>query len=134
MRELSMKTINVVAAIIIKDQKIFATQRGYGEFKNGWEFPGGKIENGESPEHALEREIMEELDAKIRVGELFDTIEYDYPNFHLSMKCFLCSLISDQLTLREHEAAKWLTKENLSSVEWLPADITIIDKLKSLNF
>ena len=129
-----MKTINVVAAIIIKDQKIFATQRGYGEFKNGWEFPGGKIENGESPEHALEREIMEELDAKIRVGELFDTIEYDYPNFHLSMKCFLCSLISDQLTLREHEAAKWLTKENLSSVEWLPADITIIDKLKNLNF
>ena len=112
-----MKTINVVAAIIIKDQKIFATQRGYGEF-----------------EHALEREIREELDAKIRVGELFDTIEYDYPNFHLSMKCFLCSLISDQLTLREHEAAKWLTKENLSSVEWLPADITIIDKLKSLNF
>jgi 8-oxo-dGTP diphosphatase len=134
MRELSMKTINVVAAIIIKDQKIFATQRGYGEFKNGWEFPGGKIESGESPEHALEREIREELDAKIRVGELFDTIEYDYPNFHLSMKCFLCSLISDQLTLREHEAAKWLTKENLSSVEWLPADITIIDKLKSLNF
>lgn len=129
-----MKTINVVAAIIIKDQKIFATQRGYGEFKNGWEFPGGKIENGESPEHALEREIREELDARIRVGELFDTIEYDYPNFHLSMKCFLCSLISDQLTLREHEAAKWLTKENLSSVEWLPADITIIDKLKSLNF
>jgi 8-oxo-dGTP diphosphatase len=129
-----MKTINVVAAIIIKDQKIFATQRGYGEFKNGWEFPGGKIESGESPEHALEREIREELDAKIRVGELFDTIEYDYPNFHLSMKCFLCSLISDQLTLREHEAAKWLTKENLSSVEWLPADITIIDKLKSLNF
>ena len=103
-----MKTINVVAAIIIKDQKIF--------------------------EHALEREIREELDAKIRVGELFDTIEYDYPNFHLSMKCFLCSLISDQLTLREHEAAKWLTKENLSSVEWLPADLTIIDKLKSLNF
>ena len=134
MRELSMKTINVVAAIIIKDQKIFATQRGYGEFKNGWEFPGGKIESGESPEYALEREIREELDAKIRVGELFDTIEYDYPNFHLSMKCFLCSLISDQLTLREHEAAKWLTKENLSSVEWLPADITIIDKLKNLNF
>ena len=129
-----MKTINVVAAIIIKDQKIFATQRGYGEFKNGWEFPGGKIESGESPEHALEREIREELDAKIRVGELFDTIEYDYPNFHLSMKCFLCSLISDQLTLREHEAAKWLTKENLSSVEWLPADLTIIDKLKSFNF
>jgi len=128
------ETINVVAAIIIKDQKIFATQRGYGEFKNGWEFPGGKIESGESPEHALEREIREELDAKIRVGELFDTIEYDYPNFHLSMKCFLCSLISDQLTLREHEAAKWLTKENLSSVEWLPADLTIIDKLKSLNF
>ena len=129
-----MKKINVVAAIIIKDQKILATQRGDGEFKNGWEFPGGKIESGESPEHALEREIREELDAKIRVGELFDTIEYDYPNFHLSMKCFLCSLISDQLTLREHEAAKWLTKENLSSVEWLPADITIIDKLKSLNF
>ena len=129
-----MKTINVVAAIIIKDQKIFATQRGYGEFKNGWEFPGGKIESGESPEHALEREIREELDAKIRVGELFDTIEYDYPNFHLSIQCSLCSLMSDQLTLREHKAAKLLTKENLSSVEWLPADITIIDKLKSLNF
>lgn len=126
-----MKTINVVAAITIKDHKIFATQRGYGEFKNGWEFPGGKIETGETPQQALKREIKEELDADINVGELFDTIEYDYPNFHLSMKCFLCTLTSDQLVLKEHEAAKWLTRDNLDSVAWLPADVTIIEKLKN---
>ncbi|MCR4553412.1 MAG: 8-oxo-dGTP diphosphatase MutT [Succinivibrionaceae bacterium] len=129
-----MKTINVVAAITIKDHKIFATQRGYGEFKNGWEFPGGKIETGETPQQALKREIKEELDADINVGELFDTIEYDYPNFHLSMKCFLCTLTSDQLVLKEHEAAKWLTRDNLDSVAWLPADVTIIEKLKNLDF
>ncbi len=129
-----MKTINVVAAITIKDHKIFATQRGYGEFKNGWEFPGGKIETGETPQQALKREIREELDADINVGELFDTIEYDYPNFHLSMKCFLCTLTSDQLVLKEHEAAKWLTRDNLDSVAWLPADVTIIEKLKNLDF
>ncbi len=131
---LQMKTINVVAAITIKDHKIFATQRGYGEFKNGWEFPGGKIETGETPQQALKREIKEELDADINVGELFDTIEYDYPNFHLSMKCFLCTLTSDQLVLKEHEAAKWLTRDNLDSVAWLPADVTIIEKLKNLDF
>ena len=129
-----MKTINVVAATTIKDHKIFATQRGYGEFKNGWEFPGGKIETGETPQQALKREIKEELDADINVGELFDTIEYDYPNFHLSMKCFLCTLTSDQLVLKEHEAAKWLTRDNLDSVAWLPADVTIIEKLKNLDF
>lgn len=129
-----MKTINVVAAITIKDHKIFATQRGYGEFKNGWEFPGGKIETGETPQQALKREIKEELDADINVGELFDTIEYDYPKFHLSMKCFLCTLTSDQLVLKEHEAAKWLTRDNLDSVAWLPADVTIIEKLKNLDF
>lgn len=129
-----MKTINVVAAITIKDHKIFATQRGYGEFKNGWEFPGGKIETGETPQQALKREIKEELDADINVGELFETIEYDYPNFHLSMKCFLCTLTSDQLVLKEHEAAKWLTRDNLDSVAWLPADVTIIEKLKNLDF
>ena len=129
-----MKTINVVAAITIKDHKIFATQRGYGEFKNGWEFPGGKIETGETPQQALKREIREELDADINVGELFETIEYDYPNFHLSMKCFLCTLTSDQLVLKEHEAAKWLTRDNLDSVAWLPADVTIIEKLKNLDF
>lgn len=129
-----MKIVNVVAAIIVKEHKIFATQRGYGEFKNGWEFPGGKIETGETPQQALKREIKEELDADINVGELFDTIEYDYPNFHLSMKCFLCTLTSDQLVLKEHEAAKWLTRDNLDSVAWLPADVTIIEKLKNLDF
>lgn len=129
-----MKIVNVVAAIIVKEHKIFATQRGYGEFKNGWEFPGGKIETGETPQQALKREIKEELDADINVGELFETIEYDYPNFHLSMKCFLCTLTSDQLVLKEHEAAKWLTRDNLDSVAWLPADVTIIEKLKNLDF
>lgn len=124
-----MKIVKVVAAIIIHNDKIFATQRGYGEFKDGWEFPGGKIEPGETPEQALVREIKEELDADIEVGRLFDTVEYDYPNFHLSMDCFICSLKSEELTLKEHEAAKWLTVDTLDSVDWLPADKGLVWKL-----
>ncbi len=125
-----MKTINVVAAIIIKDNKIFATQRGYGEFKDGWEFPGGKVEQGEAPENAIVREIKEELDTVIEVKEYFDTVEYDYPNFHLSMKCYICTVVSGKLDLLEHEAAKWLDKDSLDSVAWLPADLGLVDKLK----
>jgi len=129
-----MKTIKVVAAVICDSienpSKIFATARGYGEFKGGWEFPGGKIEEGESPEQALKREIMEELDTEISVGELIHTIEYDYPDFHLSMDCFWCEVVSGDLVLKEHEAAKWVTKNELDSVDWLPADITLIDVLK----
>ena len=125
-----MKTINVVAAIIIKDNKIFATQRGYGEFKDGWEFPGGKVELGEAPENAIVREIKEELDTVIEVIEDFDTVEYDYPNFHLSMKCYICTVVSGKLELLEHEAAKWLDKDSLDSVAWLPADLGLVDKLK----
>lgn len=125
-----MKTINVVAAIIIKDNKIFATQRGYGEFKDGWEFPGGKVELGEAPENAIVREIKEELDTVIEVIEYFDTVEYDYPNFHLSMKCYICAVVSGKLELLEHEAAKWLDKDSLDSVAWLPADLGLVDKLK----
>ena len=121
-----MKTIRVVAAIIRDKDKIFATQRGYGEFKDGWEFPGGKIEEGETPQDALKREIMEELDTEIKVGELIDTIEYDYPTFHLSMDCFWAEVITGHLVLKEAEAAKWLTKEQLDSVDWLPADVTLI--------
>ena len=125
-----MKTIRVVAAIIRDKDKIFATQRGYGEFKDGWEFPGGKIEEGETPQDALKREIMEELDTEIKVGELIDTIEYDYPAFHLSMDCFWAEVITGHLVLKEAEAAKWLTKEQLDSVDWLPADVTLIDKIR----
>lgn len=125
-----MKTINVVAAIIIKDNKIFATQRGYGEFKDGWEFPGGKVELGEAPENAIVREIKEELDTVIEVIEYFDTVEYDYPNFHLSMKCYICTVVSGKLELLEHEAAKCLDKDSLDSVAWLPADLGLVDKLK----
>lgn len=131
-----MKTIRVAAAVIkASDDKaepiIFATQRGYGEFKGGWEFPGGKIEAGETPQEALKREITEELDTEISVGEFIDTIEYDYPTFHLSMDCFWCQIISGDLVLKEHEAAKWLTKEKLDSVDWLPADITLIEKIRA---
>ena len=125
-----MKTIRVVAAIIIKNEKVFATQRGYGDFKGGWEFPGGKIDTGETPEEALIREIKEELDTEVEVIELLDTVEYDYPNFHLSMDCFICSIKSGDLVLKEHEAAQWLTKETLDSVNWLPADLGLIDKIR----
>lgn len=129
-----MKKIRVVAAVIkAVNEKgepiIFASQRGYGDFKGGWEFPGGKIEPGESPEEALKREIMEELDTEIAVGELLDTIEYDYPEFHLSMDCFWCHILKGDLVLKEHEAARWLSKEELMDVEWLPADVTLIEKI-----
>ena len=125
------KRIEVVAAIILDEGKIFATQRGYGEFKDGWEFPGGKMEQGETPEQALKREIREELDVEIEVGQLFDTVEYDYPSFHLTMHCFLCTIKSGELVLKEHEASKWLDKEALDSVDWLPADLGLIEKLKN---
>ena len=125
-----MKTIRVVAAVIRKGDKIFATQRGYGELKGGWEFPGGKIEDGETPQEALKREIEEELDTEILVGELIDTIEYDYPNFHLSMDCFWCEIVEGRLVLKEHEAARWLDRKTLDDVEWLPADVTLVGKIK----
>lgn len=121
-----MKTIKVVAAIIIHEGKIFATQRGYGEFKDGWEFPGGKIEPGETPQEALVREIKEELDTEIEVKDFLETVEYDYPEFHLSMDCFFCRIKEGKLVLKEHEAAKWLTADTLDSVDWLPADRGLI--------
>jgi 8-oxo-dGTP diphosphatase len=126
-----MKIVRVVAAVIKSNEKVFATQRGYGEYKDSWEFPGGKIESGESSQAALKREIREELDADIEVGEFIDTIEYDYPNFHLSMDCFWCTIVSGDVVLKEHEAARWLKANELDSVDWLPADITIIDKIRS---
>ena len=125
-----MKTVRVVAAVIRKDNRIFATQRGYGEFKDGWEFPGGKIEDGETPEQALAREIKEELDTEIEVGKLIDTIEYDYPKFHLSMDCFWCEIMQGGLELKEHEAARWLSKEELYSVDWLPADVGVVERVE----
>ncbi len=125
-----MKTINVLAALITDGKRVFATARGYGNYKGWWEFPGGKIEAGESPEEALAREIMEELESEISVDEYIDTIEYDYPEFHLSMRCYRCSLISGDLVLKEAEDAKWLDVETIDSVQWLPADITLIDKVK----
>lgn len=127
-----MKNIRVAAAVIRKDNKIFATQRGYGEFKDGWEFPGGKIEEGETPEQALTREIREELNTEIRVGERIGTVEYDYPKFHLSMDCFWCEIVQGMLELKEHEAAKWLTKDTLHSVEWLPADVEVIERIREM--
>lgn len=127
-----MKTIEVVAAVIRDNDKIFTTQRGYGEFKDGWEFPGGKMEAGETPRQALVREISEELDTDIEVGELIDTVEYDYPQFHLTMHCFFCTVKSGNLVLKEHEAAKWLRKDQLDSVSWLPADLSLIEKIKKL--
>lgn len=125
-----MKTIEVAAAIITHSGRIFATQRGYGEFKDGWEFPGGKMEPGETPQQALVREIQEELDTEIEVGELVETVEYDYPGFHLTMHCFLCTVRSGALVLKEHEAARWLTREELDDVDWLPADVAVAEKLK----
>ena len=124
-----MKTIEVVAAVIRKDDKIFATQRGYGEWKDWWEFPGGKMEPGETQEEALKREIREELSTDISVDEFLCTVEYDYPKFHLVMHCYMCSLLTDSLHLNEHEAAKWLGREELPSVKWLPADVEIIERL-----
>lgn len=130
-----MKTVKVVAAVITAcnengEKIIFATQRGYGEFKDGWEFPGGKVELGETPQEALKREIMEELETEIKVGDLIETIEYDYPTFHLSMDCFWAEIVKGDLVLREHEAAKWLTKGQLGSVDWLPADRGLVEKVR----
>ena len=132
-----MKTIRVVAAVIKAkneacDPIIFVTQRGYGDFKGGWEFPGGKIEEGETPQVALVREIQEELDTVISVGELIDTVEYDYPTFHLSMDCFWCEIVEGDLVLKEHEAARWLNKDELDDVDWLPADLGLINKISQL--
>ena len=127
-----MKTLRVVAAVIIHENKVFATQRGYGAFKDGWEFPGGKIEPGESPQQALIREIREELDTEIEPLKLVDTVEYDYPEFHLFMDCFLCKVKSGNLVLKEHEAARWLDRTTLDSVEWLPADRGIVFKIREL--
>lgn len=126
-----MKTIKVVAAVIRSGDKVFATQRGYGEFEGGWEFPGGKIEPGETPEQALIREIKEELDTEIEVGERIDTVEYDYPKFHLSMDCFWCSIIHGDLVLLEAEDSKWLTKDTLYFVDWLPADAGLVQKIEN---
>lgn len=131
-----MKTVKVVAAVITAcnengEKIIFATQRGYGEFKDGWEFPGGKVEPGETPQEALKREIIEELETEIKVGDLIETIEYDYPTFHLSMDCFWAEIVKGDLVLREHEAAKWLTKEQLGSVDWLPADLGLVEKVRA---
>ena len=124
-----MKIVKVVAAVIRKGDKIFATARGYGEFKGQWEFPGGKIEAGETPQQALKREILEELETEIIVGDLIDTIEYDYPAFHLSMDCFWCEIVSGELILKEAEAARWLAKDELDTVQWLPADLALLSML-----
>ena len=127
-----MKTIKVVAAVIKRNNKIFVTQRGYGEFKDGWEVPGGKVEKGETKEEALIREIKEELDTVIKVDSYLDTIEYDYPDFHLSMDCFVCSIVEGHLVLKEHEDSKWIKKEEIDTLNWLPADLIILDKVKEM--
>ena len=126
------KTIEVVAAVIVRDRRVFATQRGYGEWKDWWEFPGGKMEPGEGPEEALRREIWEELATEIRVGELLTTVDYDYPKFHLTMHCYLCSIVSGNLSLLEHEDARWLSHDDLDSVRWLPADVEVVEKTVDL--
>lgn len=128
-----MKTIKVVAAIIHKEGKIFATQRGYGEFKDWWEFPGGKIEKGETSEEAIIREIREELETDVKVEEYLNTVEYDYPQFHLVMECFICGIERGELNLKEHEAAKWLSYEEVDAVKWLPADIHVVNSIKSIK-
>ena len=127
-----MKTIRVAAAVILRDGAVFASQRGYGPWKDWWEFPGGKIEEDETPQAALVREIREELDTEIAVGDLLAEVEYDYPEFHLSMACYLCSVVSGSLVLREHESARWLSREELDDVRWLPADLSVIAQLRSL--
>lgn len=127
-----MKRIEVVAAIIIKSRQVFATKRGYGQWQGWWEFPGGKIEAGECPQDALKREILEELDAEIEVGELLETVEWNYPDFHLTMHCFICSLLSESMHLNEHEAAAWLTRDTLDSVKWLPADEGLIQNIRNI--
>lgn len=127
-----MKTVRVAAAVIRHGNQILATQRGYGKFKDGWEFPGGKIEPGETAIQALKREIREELEAEIEVGRLLDTVEYDYPDFHLSMDCFWCTLPSGIMVLKEHEAARWLGAEDIDSVAWLPADLDLVQKIKCI--
>lgn len=127
-----MKRIEVVAAIIMRGEEVFATQRGYGQWHGWWEFPGGKMEAGESPQEALRREIREELDAEIEIGDLLETVEWDYPEFHLTMHCFICTLLSESVHLNEHEAAAWLTKETLSTVKWLPADEGLIKRLHTI--
>ena len=127
-----MKTINVVAAIIKKENKVFATQRGYGDFKGGWEFPGGKIEAGETSEKALIREIKEELETEISVDKFVTTVDYDYPGFHLNMDCFLWSIKEGNLTLLEHSAAKWLDMKHIDTVDWLPADVKVVNELKKI--
>lgn len=125
-----MKTINVVAAIIVRDNTILATERGYGDFEGWWEFPGGKVEEGETPQEALAREIHEELNAEIEVGDYLCTAEYDYPKFHLSMKCYVCRLVDPEFQLMEHHAARWLTAVHIDEVQWLPADVKVVDAIK----
>ena len=126
------KTVNVAAAVIVENGRVFATQRGYGPYKDWWEFPGGKIEAGETPEEALSREIREELDTEIRVGGLLAEVEYDYPEFHLSMKCYVADMLSGEPLLKEHEAARWLSARELEEVQWLPADLAVVEKLKNV--
>ena len=128
-----MKKIEVVAAIIVKDRKVFATQRGYGQWQGWWEFPGGKIEEGESHKEALVREIREELDAQIKVGNLLESVEWDYPTFHLTMHCYVCTLVSENILLKEHQSSAWLTKDTLESVKWLPADVILLEKIAALQ-
>lgn len=129
-----MKTIEVVAGVIKNGDKIFATQRGYGDFKGGWEFPGGKMEPGETPQQALARELHEELAVVVEVGDFICTVDCDYPNFHLTMHCYFCSVVGGELKLLEHEAAKWLSPSELDDVDWLPADVEVVNSLKTESF